>query len=119
MIVEDEKDIRFLFKKIFSPEYKVLTVHSGEEAIDIFKKQDPEIAIIDYHLPGIDGIETIKRIKRINNKCEFIIISSPVTIHEIRSRGEMLGVKHCFSKPFKLDKIKKAIKEVLSPTGQT
>lgn len=112
LIVDDEKTMCSLFSKMFSKDYEVLSAYSGEEAVDLFRKRKPLLVITDYHMAGIDGIETIKRIKKINSGCRFILVFSGIERHELK-QAEKLGVDYIISKPFNLNELKKTIKEVL------
>lgn len=100
-------------KKNLSEDYNVSFAHSGEEAIEASKNLDPALAIVDHHMPGLNGIETIKRITEVDRKCKFILMSGLMDIDLFKS-AEKLGVHYCFSKPFNLDEIKNAVKEIFS-----
>lgn len=112
LIVDDDKAMCGLFAKIFSAKYDVISANSGEEAIKLFIKRKPELVITDYHLPGINGVDTITRIKEIDKKCKFILIPSVIEEDEV-NRAKKLGVKHIIYKPFKLNKVNEAIKKEL------
>lgn len=112
LIVDDERGLCALLRKALSVDYEVLVAHSGAKAIEILKKQDPELVIIDNHMPGIDGIETIRRIKETDSRCNFIMMSGLMDI-DLFKKAEKLGVRYCFSKPFNLDELKKTIKKIL------
>lgn len=113
LIVDDEKEYLKVFGMIFHNDgYRVLTASSGEKAIEKYKSYNPELVIIDHHMPGLNGLETIERIKKVNYKCTFIMISGLLDINLI-NRAKQLGVRHCYSKPVKLYEIKKIVSEEL------
>lgn len=55
--------------------YDVLTAENGEKALEIFKEQCPKLVLTDIKMPGIDGIEVLKRIKTLNKEVEVIVIT--------------------------------------------
>ena len=64
MIVDDEENIRFLYKEELEEEgYEVALAGSGEEALDMLDRVKPDIITLDIKMPGMDGIETLRKIK--------------------------------------------------------
>jgi PAS domain S-box-containing protein len=76
LLVDDEPDIlRVLSISLKADDYEVTTALSGEEALQIYKAQLPEIVITDVRMPDIDGIDVLKAVKQINAETEVIIIT--------------------------------------------
>jgi two-component system, NtrC family, sensor kinase len=76
LIIDDEEGIRKLLAlSLESDGYEVSTAASGEEGIEIFKSKSPGIVLTDIKMPGIDGIEVLKRIKELSPDTEVIMIS--------------------------------------------
>jgi putative two-component system response regulator len=64
LAVDDEDDITFILKTVLSKRgYKVKEAYSGEECLEILKKEKPDLIFMDIMMPGIDGWETARRIK--------------------------------------------------------
>jgi DNA-binding NtrC family response regulator len=81
LLVDDEED----FRKTLSDRLKrrnldVTDAGSGEEAIEIIGKKSFDVAIVDIKMPGIDGIETLKRIKKIDPLLEVILLTGHASI---------------------------------------
>jgi DNA-binding NtrC family response regulator len=77
LIIDDEYQIRKSFENILAEEgYKVETASSGEEGLGIVKKEIPDLVILDLRLPGINGLETFKRIHEIEPKLPVIIMTA-------------------------------------------
>ncbi len=55
--------------------YYVLTAENGEEGLRIFEEEGPKIVITDVRMPGIDGIEVLKRIKALDDKVQVIVVT--------------------------------------------
>ena len=64
LIVEDNEKNRKLVRKVLEKiGYRTQEVETGEEAIEAVRREAPDLILMDYQLPGIDGIETFKRIR--------------------------------------------------------
>jgi signal transduction histidine kinase len=76
LLVDDEDGIRKVLKiTLESAGYKVLTAPDGETGLDVFVREAPDLVITDIKMPGIDGIELLKRIKHLNPETEVIMIT--------------------------------------------
>jgi len=76
LIVDDEQDIREVLQLALTDGgYTVLTAANGREALEIFERKRPCIVITDIKMPGMDGIELLRRIKRENAETEVIMIT--------------------------------------------
>ncbi|MDX2509244.1 MAG: response regulator [Desulfobacterales bacterium] len=76
LLVDDEEGIRKVLGITLSDSgYKVLMAENGQEAFRIFKTESPPIVMTDIKMPGMDGIELLKNIKRLNPDTEVIMIT--------------------------------------------
>lgn len=76
LLVDDEEDIRFVLGMSLSDMgYEVRTAENGEEALEIFKEVQPPIVLTDIKMPGMDGIELLRKIKMHNPETEVIMIT--------------------------------------------
>ena len=111
LIVDDEQGILDFFNKALSKEgYKVVTALNGLEAIKLVREEKPELVILDIKMPGIDGIETLKRLRWLNKKTIVIMLSAYGTMDSAKEALK-LGAHDYVTKPIKLDYIKEVIKE--------
>jgi len=114
LIVDDEASICQSLKAILSDEgYQILIAGSGEEAIKIIDEEKPHLVLLDIWLPGIDGLETLKAIKKINPEMLVIIMSGHGTI-ETAVKATKLGAFDFIEKPLSLDKIIILVNNALS-----
>ncbi|MGD0281167.1 MAG: sigma-54 dependent transcriptional regulator [Dissulfurispiraceae bacterium] len=105
MIVDDEEGIRESLSGIFEDEgYEVMVAASGEEALDIIREHMPDILLLDVWLPGMDGLETMSRIKEIDNNLPVIVISGHGNI-ELAVKAIRLGAYDFLEKPLSLEKV--------------
>lgn len=76
LLVDDEEGIRKVLRISLSDSgYQVFTAESGEEALHVFKDQDPPIVLTDIKMPGMDGIELLQKMKEENPDAEVIMIT--------------------------------------------
>ena len=76
LLIDDEQaNVRVLSISLRAEGYEVVTALSGEEGIDVFQKESPDIVITDIKMPGMDGIEVLEKIKEIEPDAQVIIIT--------------------------------------------
>jgi len=76
LIVDDEEIIaRLLSISLKSDGYETVTANSGEEGLEKFKSESPDIVVTDIKMPGMDGLELLKHIKEIDPEKEVIIVT--------------------------------------------
>ncbi len=105
LIVDDEEGIRESLSGIFEDEgYEVVTAASGEEALDIITEHMPYIIFLDVWLPGMDGLETMSKVKELDNDIPVIVISGHGNI-ELAVKAIRLGAYDFLEKPLSLEKV--------------
>lgn len=115
MVVDDDEFVLELLDEFLTGNgYDVITSPSGEEALERIKTGNTDIALVDYKLPGMDGLETIKRINQISPDTVTIIMTGFPTLDSSIS-AIRLGASDYILKPFKLNEVslslQKAAKE--------
>ncbi|NVM21635.1 MAG: response regulator [Desulfobacterales bacterium] len=76
LVIDDEDSIRKLLSiSLIYKGYEVVTAEDGEEGIEAFKKESPQIVLTDIKMPGMDGIEVLKRIRRLDPDARVIVIT--------------------------------------------
>jgi two-component system NtrC family sensor kinase len=76
LLIDDEEGIRTVMSIVLADAgYKVLTAESGERGIDLCRGYSPQIVITDIRMPGIDGIEVLRRIKEEEPSREVIVVT--------------------------------------------
>ena len=77
LVVDDEDNVRKLYSEEFGDMgYKVYEASGGEEAIQLFKKEKPNVVILDMRMPGMDGLEVLIALKNIDSSVPVIISSA-------------------------------------------
>ena len=65
LVIDDEKIIRERLKNLLDLDgYETFTAEDGQKGLDIFQKENTEIALVDIKMPGMDGIEVLNKIIR-------------------------------------------------------
>ncbi|MCF8054857.1 MAG: sigma-54 dependent transcriptional regulator [Deltaproteobacteria bacterium] len=112
LIVDDEESIRqSLYGVLTDEKFEVIVAASGEEALQKVDSYRPHIVLLDIWLPGIDGIETLKRIKMEYPQVAVIMISGHGTI-ETAVKATKLGAVDFIEKPLSIDNLILSIKNV-------
>lgn len=115
-IVEDEIDLRLLYEKILKlKDYHVESARTGTEAIkklsNINGRGFPDIILMDYRLPDINGIETMERILQMESSAKIVFISAD---ESIKDKVISKGAKDFFKKPNSVISMLNIIKEILN-----
>lgn len=113
LVIDDEPDIGWLFSKILADQgYQLSSALTGQEGIDKIKKEKIDLVFLDIKLPGIDGIEALREIRKFNKDVLVIILTAYETV---RSAVEAmkLGAYDYISKPVDKEKIKIIIENAL------
>jgi two-component system, response regulator, stage 0 sporulation protein F len=113
LIVDDQFGIRILLNEVFQKEgYNTYQAANGLQALDILKKHDPDLVLLDMKIPGMDGIEILKRMKVIDKEIRVIIMTAYGELDMIQEAKELGAIMH-FAKPFDIDDIRAAVKNNL------
>ena len=105
MIIDDEPSILQSLGGLLSDEgFEILTASNGYEGLKMIEQEAPDLILLDIWMPGIDGIETLKEIKKIHPFLPVIIITGHGNI-ETAVKATKLGAFDLIEKPLSIDKI--------------
>lgn len=115
LVDDDDLVLRSVATFLRGHGYNVVTAESGQKAVEEIKKLNFDLLIIDVRMPGMDGIETVKKIREFhaqNNRPDLpeIIISGYID-PEAQRQAAQLGITDYLHKPFAINEFIKAIKE--------
>lgn len=107
MIVEDSEDIRLLLEELLESEgYNLVFATNGEEGLETANREHPDIILMDLSLPGMDGWETVYRLRQLAEFKSTPIIA--LTAHATRKDEERALAAGCtgyISKPFDMENL--------------
>jgi two-component system nitrogen regulation response regulator NtrX len=104
LIIDDERSIRESLQGVLEDEgYAAASVESGEAGLELLRTDTFDVVLLDIWLPGMDGLETLERIRDIEDAPEVIMISGHGTI-ETAVRATKLGAYDFLEKPLSLEK---------------
>jgi len=105
MLVDDEKRFLETTSKLLAKRgYEALTATSGADALDILKGKNVHVIILDVKMPGMDGIATLKEIKRLYPLVEVIMLTGHGTV-ESAVDGLKSGATDYLTKPADIDEL--------------
>jgi len=105
LVVDDERRIRQALTDVIEDEgWTVVGADEGLEALHIFARQDPDLVLLDVWMPGLDGIETLQRMKKLKPNIPVVIMSGHGTL-DTAVRATSLGAFDYLEKPLSIDKI--------------
>ncbi|MFA6358235.1 MAG: response regulator [Candidatus Omnitrophota bacterium] len=92
LFVDDEADYLSLMKeRVESWDYEVILAQSGKEALPLIKEKHPDIVVLDYLMPGMDGTAVLKEIRRFNRDLPVIMFTAHANVKNIKGASD-LGV---------------------------
>ena len=92
--------------------YEVLIARSGEEGLDLATNQAPDLIVLDVRLPGIDGFETLRRVRAAGSKAPILVLTARDDEVD-KVIGLELGADDYMTKPFSLRELMSRIKALL------
>lgn len=99
LIVDDEEKFAdYLSKRLLNRDYQVSVALSGEEAVERIRQENWDVVILDVLMPGMDGIETLREIKRLKPLTEVIMLTGHASV-ESGVEGMKLGAYDYLMKP--------------------
>ena len=105
LFVDDEVEyIETLMKRLHKRGVEVSMATSGEEALEWIGQHTVEVIVLDVKMPGMDGIQTLREIKKIKPQVEVIMLTGHANL-EAASEGMALGAFDYLMKPFNIDEL--------------
>ena len=113
LLVDDDKDVRYSFERNFTdPELELVTAASGEEALGMIHKVKPDLVLMDVRMGGMNGLETLRRIREIDSKLLVILMTGYGTT-QTAIEAMKLGAYDYLLKPFDVPKLKSIVANAL------
>ncbi len=115
LIIEDDDQIlKILRRSLVYEGYQVDTAADGEEGLNLLRDNKPALVILDWMLPGMDGLEVCRRIRELGNQ-PVLMLTAKDTLED-RVQGLDAGADDYLVKPFELDELLARIRALLRRT---
>lgn len=110
LVIDDEKPTLSMFRLFLNAYgFTVFTAENGEEGLEVFQKEQPAIVITDIKMPGMDGLEVLKRIKELNPLAEVIIITGHGDL-DLAIRALNMNATDFINKPIQKNALDQALR---------
>ncbi len=115
LVVEDDPALAELFKQGVAIEgsHELVVTETAEEALERFQENTFDLAIVDYKLPQMNGLELIAAIRELDTATQFIVVSG-YRDEEMEATAERLGVFQIFGKPFYIMDFRETVNKALT-----
>ena len=115
LIVDDERNVHYSFRRALEGEFVVESAHDGEEAIERLRKDPPDVVLLDVKLPGKDGLETLACIRERHPGIPVVVMTAYGTT-ETAIRATALSARDYLLKPVDVPMLRKLLGQIL-PSG--
>lgn len=113
LLIDDEADVQYSFRRLFdSPEIELTTATSGEEGLKIIPRLKPDLVMMDIRMGGMNGLETLRRLRQIDAKLPVIMMTAYGTT-QTAIEAMKLGAYDYLLKPFDVPKLKQIVFDAL------
>jgi two-component system, OmpR family, response regulator len=114
LIVDDEPElVQALVERLTLRKLNVRGVTRGEEALELVKSETFDVALLDVKMPGLGGIELVKRIHEVCPDLQVVMLTGHGSTQDVED-GKALGVYEYLMKPIKLDSLLDVLREAAS-----
>ena len=116
LLIDDEPTLRESLQIALSAcGYGVRTARTGEEGLEIFEKENPDLVLLDHWLPGINGDQVLQRVKEADPEIPVIIMTAQGSV-DLAVQSMKMGAFDFLVKPFELDQIEALVQKGLERT---
>lgn len=113
LIAEDSLDTRIMLRRAFELKgYSVIEAADGNEALEALNEYSPNLILIDLNMPVVDGLETIKEIRKLEAPGEHvpIVAITAFDVYGMKEAALETGCNAYLSKPLHMDELDRALK---------
>ena len=113
LVIDDEQGIRDLLDTLLRRKgYDVILSANGQKGLDLFRREQPDVIVLDLKMPGMDGLTVLQQIRNLDPKKPVIILTGAGT-PETEQRVRALGGTEFIEKEFSLHRLGDALKRLL------
>lgn len=113
LVADDEKSIRMLMRKLLRKEkYEVIEAVNGEETIELARRHNPDVILLDIRMPVMDGLEACRKLKK-DETTKYIPILAVTAVGESKMKAIGAGVDDFLQKPFDTEEVLIRVRSML------
>jgi DNA-binding NtrC family response regulator len=112
LLVDDEQGVRTSLKMVLEPSYEVICAGEAEEALDLFRKECPNLVLLDVILPGMDGMAILQTIREEDPDIPVIMLTATKTV-KTAVDAMKLGAADYITKPFEVEELRLIVAKTL------
>lgn len=112
LVVDDDKNIRFVMKEVLQDQYNVFTAQNGEDAFEVMVNEHIDLVIVDIMMPKMDGYEFTKELRNFNPDMPVLMVSAK-QLPQDRKIGFLSGIDDFMSKPIDTEELLLHVKALL------
>jgi two-component system response regulator MprA len=117
LVVDDDRALRDALRRVLTlAGYEVQGAADGEQAIELVAQAVPDAVVLDVGLPGIDGLEVCRRLRRLGNRVPILMLTARDAVSD-RIDGLDAGADDYLVKPFDVEELKARVRALLRRTG--
>lgn len=114
LLVDDEEEfVRALAERLQLRNFYAYVALNGEEALQTIEQEIPDVMVLDLRMPGIDGMEVLRRVKKTHPEIQVIILSGHGSKKD-EEEAKQLGAFEFLQKPMKIEHLVKVLEEAYS-----
>jgi CheY-like chemotaxis protein len=113
LVIDDEQSIRDLLDRLLRRKgYDVVLAASGQKGLECFRRERPDVIVLDLKMPEMDGLTVLRQIRSLNRSQPVIVLTGSRTA-EMEQQVRALGVTEYIAKGFSLHLLGDALKRLL------
>ncbi|MFD1020066.1 response regulator [Thalassobacillus hwangdonensis] len=113
LVVDDQPGIRMLLEEVIKSEgYGVYSAENGSQALDMIQEKQPDLTIVDYNLPVMNGGELLKKLDEKNYE-KPVILMTGMAVESLSEESNYPFVRKVIAKPFNIDDLREDISGML------
>jgi two-component system, OmpR family, response regulator MprA len=120
LVVDDDRAVRDALRRVLTLDgHEVQTAGDGEQALELIVQAVPDAVVLDVGLPGIDGLEVCRRVRRLGSRVPILMLTARDAVTD-RIDGLDVGADDYMVKPFDVEELKarlRALSRRASPEG--
>ena len=116
LVIEDNNDIHAILTSLFEKEHEVYSAYSGTEGLAVFEREKPDLVLLDIMLPGKNGDQVLKEIRRTNRQVPILMLTG-LGEKSLVSEYLLNGANDYIVKPFEMKELLARVHAVLRRLG--